>query len=329
LRLWLSTACGAVAAILILEIILRFFVTSWHTQEGRVRTIRQYTEGVATSTFEADGFGTYGHRRTGNPVLPGAPTVLLIGDSHVVQEAVPDRDTLGAVIERLSRAGSTPVNVRQYGWYNTAAPTYIATAGDLLKTNQPKAVVALMNGTDFGGEPLIDGWYWRMKIRPDLSIDLIDVRAPEPTGALAKLKSSVGRSSLLLSIWRRSVLLFAKDGQVRAATGGDIRLAGRPLIARASVRGLKAAYGSLLVIVYTPFSGQSAPESYEAELLDACAAEHVNCISTRSDMAADAQSNRRILRGFHNTAPGVDHLNQAGLQVVGAAIWRGIAHLLR
>jgi hypothetical protein len=326
---WLSTVGGVILAVLILELILRVFVTSWHSQEGRIRTIRQFTEGTATSTFEADGFGTYGNRLTGNPVLPGAPMVMILGDSHVVQEAVSDKYTLGAVVERLARTAGTPVNVRQYGWYDAAAPTYIANGPALLTAYHPKVVVVLMNVTDFGHEALTDGWYWRMRIHPDLSIDLIDVRVPEPTGQLANLKRLAGNSALMLSIFRRATVMFQNTGEPATAGGMRARAAERPLVARASVRGMKAVYGPGLIIAYAPFTSEAKPEDYETELLDACAAEQVHCFSTRAGMVEDMRLHHRILRGFHNTPPGRDHLNRFGLEVVGTAIWKQIAPQVR
>src|ERR1043165_5996846 len=116
-RAWVLTVLGAIAAILTLDFIFSFLVSGWHYPKTPIREIRQYTEGISVSHFVPDGFGTYGNRLTGNPVLPNVPTVLILGDSHVVQEAVADRQTVGAVIENLSRKHSNPVNVRQYGWY--------------------------------------------------------------------------------------------------------------------------------------------------------------------------------------------------------------------
>src|SRR5581483_2202157 len=138
-----ATAAGILCGALLVEFLLRFFVVSWFDSTGAIRETRQFTEGVATAHFEVDGLGMYGNRLTGNPVIPEAPLVLIVGDSHVVQDAVPDELTLGAVIERMSRAGGKPVNVRQYGWNNTAAPTYIANAGKFLELDPAKVVVLM------------------------------------------------------------------------------------------------------------------------------------------------------------------------------------------
>jgi hypothetical protein len=331
-RAWGLTALGAVVALLTLEIGLSFLVSGWNYPKTPIREIREYTEGISVSHFVPDGFGTYGHRLTGNPVLPNAPTVLVLGDSHVVQEAVRDYQTVGAVIEDLSRSQSKPVNVRQYGWYDAAAPTYIANAPELLRAVHPEAVVVLLNPTDFTREALDEGWYWLMKIHPDYSIDLIDVRLPDPSkGRLGQLRDFVGRSHLMLALRRRSVLLFPGDqGPVRPA-GPYPRQAEVPMIARASIKGLKAVYGPLLMVGYLPFCREtcpSEPDHYETMLLDACQAEGVDCVSTRPAMHADMEVNHRILRGFHNTDPGSNHLNADGLKVTGTVVWQEVSKRL-
>jgi len=332
-RAWGLTALGAILALLTTEFVLSFLVSGWHYPKTPIREIRQYTEGVAISHFFPDGFGTYGNRLTGNPVLPGAPTVLVLGDSHVVQEAVRDHETVGGVVETLSRSQSKPVNVRQYGWYDAAAPTYIANAPQLLAAVHPQVVVILLNPTDFGREALDEGWYWLMKIHPDYSIDLVDVRLPDPSqGKLGKLRDFVGASHLMLALRRRSVLLFPGSSAPSRPPRPYARQAELPLVPRASIRGLKAAYGPLLTIAYLPFCKETCPteqDQYETMMLAACQAEGVECVSTRPAMHADMEVNHRILRGFHNTDPGTNHLNADGLRVTGTVVWQQVSKRLQ
>ena len=333
-RAWGLTALGAIAGILGLEFVFSFIVSGWNYPKTPIREIREYTEGVSVSHFVPDGFGTYGNRLTGNPVLPNASTVLLLGDSHVVQEAVLDGQTFGAVIENLSRSQSKPVNVRQYGWYDAAAPTYIANAPELLRAVHPQIVVVLLNPTDFTREALDEGWYWLMKIHPDYSIDLVDVRPPDPShGRMGQLRDFVGHSHLMLALRRRSVLLFPDASPAPSRPAGPYpRQAEIPLIARASIKGLKAAYGSQLMVGYLPFCKEtcpSEPDAYEVMMLSACRAEGVDCFSTRPAMHMDMETHHRILRGFHNTDPGANHLNADGLEVAGTVVWQEVAKRLR
>lgn len=332
-RAWGLTVLGVIAGLLTLEFILSFFVAGWHYPKTPIREIREYTEGLSVAHFIPDGFGTYGHRLTGNPVLPDVPTVLLLGDSHLVQDAVRDEQTFGGVIETLSRSQSRPVNVRQYGWYDAAAPTYIANAPDLLRAVHPQVVVVLLNPSDFTREALDEGWYWLMKIHPDYTIDLVDIRQPEPHGPLAEIRDFVGRSHLMLALRRRSVLIFPGSSQGPSQPPGPYpRQAEIPLIARASIKGLKAAYGKLLMVGYLPFCHEtcsSESDSYETMMFSACQAEDVHCFSTRPAMSADMQMHHRILRGFHNTRPGDGHLNADGLQVASTVIWQEVSEQLR
>src|ERR1700720_1886204 len=113
----LRCSVGVLSAGLLFELSLRPFVSdAYRPGPFPVRTIRNYYEGLAVAHFESDGLGQIGNRLTGNRPLSGASEGLIVGDSHVVAYSVRDQDTMGAVIERLSRASGQPLNVRQYGW---------------------------------------------------------------------------------------------------------------------------------------------------------------------------------------------------------------------
>src|SRR4051812_40654205 len=90
LRQWLLTAAGVVAGLIVVEVGLYPFIASYSWPKTSVRTVRAYNEGIAESHFVPDDFGTYGRRLTGNKPIPGAPTIVIVGDSHVVQDAVRD-----------------------------------------------------------------------------------------------------------------------------------------------------------------------------------------------------------------------------------------------
>src|SRR5579871_1124379 len=95
-----SCALGVAAAALLMDVGLRPFVEGWNQTDGAVRTIRSYTEGWSVAHFQADGLGTFGNRLTGNPARAGAAEGVILGDSHVIGQAVRDDQTMGAVIER-------------------------------------------------------------------------------------------------------------------------------------------------------------------------------------------------------------------------------------
>ena len=322
-----ATFAGAVVALVVAEAALRPLVEGWFSSTGRIRTIRQYTEGVATSHFEADGLGTYGNRLTGEPVLPGVPVAMIVGDSHVVQDSVSDAETIGAGVERLARGSGQAINIKQYGWYDASAAAYIGESHGIL-VQHPIWVAVLLNPTDFGPNALETDTFWRMRVHADDTFDLVDVRTPPPTGRLEQVRELLGRSSLLLSFRRRAVVLGEAGGDA-APSAVDPSLAMQlDHLPRASVKGLKATYGDRLLIVYTPWMkarGDLVPDAEEARLLAACAAEQVACASTRPEMSAAADADHRMSRGFSNTAPGEGHLNATGTAITAMVIWREIA----
>ena len=323
---WILTGLGVLAGVFAVELCLYPFVASWYWPKGPIRTVRAYMEGIAESHFTADGFGTYGNRLTGNPPIAGAPTVMIVGDSHVVQDSVPDRDTVGSVVERESRAAGAPVNVKQYGWYEAGAPTYIGEGPALLKHVQPAKVVIVMNYTDFNS-PVLNGRDWHMKLNKDGSAEIIDVRPPKTRDdEKFKMRDLAAISRLLVAGRRRGVRML-QAASANPNPSGKRANPYVPATAPASVRGLKSVFGDKLLIVFTPYCGgrcSEEPEPSETALLQACREQSVHCVSIRPEMLRELRGNHRIARGFHNTAPGVGHLNKVGLEIAGSVIWREI-----
>lgn len=205
---WIRLGLGVVAGLIAIDVALYPIVATWYWPKGPVRTSRAYVEGIGESHFVPDGIGTYGHRMTGNPEIPGAPTVMILGDSHIVQDGVDDDETVGSALERYARAAGKPVNVKQYGWYETAAPTFIAEAPELLKRIQPKKVVVLLNFTDISGE-VFTGQYWQMRLNPDGSFRLIDVRPPKVQDIeKVTLRDMAAMSRLVVSVRRRMMRIL-------------------------------------------------------------------------------------------------------------------------
>ncbi len=319
-------AMGILAAAFLFELGLRPFVAGWNEPDGPVRTVRSYTEGFSVAHFEPDGLGTFGNRLTGNPALAGAREVVIVGDSHVIAQGVRDEETMGAVIERLSRAAGRPLNVRQYGWSSANAPTYLASAELVLQARNPAWVVVLLNASNLGVYALTTTQNWRMQVNSDGAWRLIDLRPPQAVGRIQKVRREIGRSSLALAVWRRLGVIFTEN---RPPEQHDPRLAEQAArVPRATVLGLKIAYGSRLLIVYTPefFGTRYDPvEPIEQEVLSLCAEQGMACFSTREATARERYDQSRLSRGFHNTAPGAGHFNAIGHGVIGAEIWRYLA----
>lgn len=327
-----ASLMGVIAALLVAEIALRHFATNAVNRAIPREEVRQYYEGTAIAHFLPDGA-----RATGNGFIPGARVGLILGDSHVDAVQVNDQATMGSVLEQISRARGESLNVRQYGWSGVAAPMYMAVADSLLREEDPAWVAVTLNEGDLGTEPLSSAWGWQMKINPDCSVDLVDVSATASTGIRGKaasiLNNAMSHSSLVsVAVETASKIMVSKEVGAKE----DSKLQGREkvdnsavaLVPHATVRGLKKAYGSRLLVVFIPHIGAVGgvePDHLETKLMDACIQEGVNYISTRKAMLADRVENSRLSRGFHNTAPGAGHLNEVGHQIVAKEIWRMIS----
>ncbi|MGA3240145.1 MAG: hypothetical protein ABSG03_28045 [Bryobacteraceae bacterium] len=336
---WARCALGILAAVLVFELTLRPFVAGWNQPAGPVRTVRSYFEGASVAHFEPDGVGSYGNRLTGNAPLADAPEGVIVGDSHVVAQAVRDQETMGAVIERLARAAGRPLNVRQYGWVSANAPTYLASADSLLRARNPAWVAVILNAPNISIYALTTRQNWRMEVAPDDSFRLIDMSPPQPAGELRTMGRQIGRSSLALALWRRFGLIQNRASNPLPSEEifhpneppdrRDPQLALEAArVPRATVLGLKRAYGPRLLIVYVPeFFGTQyrSAEPLEQQVLALCVQEGVACLSAREALARERYEQLRLSRGFHNTAPGVGHFNATGHRIVGQEIWRYFA----
>jgi len=321
-------AIGVLSAGLLFELGLRPFVAdAYHPGPFPVRTIRNYYEGFAVAHFETGGLGEIGNRLTGNQPLSGAPEGLIVGDSHVVAYSVRDQDTMGAVVERLSRSSGRPLNVRQYGWPGANAGTFLAAAGSLLQARNPTWVAVVLNPYNIGVNALT-AHDWRMEVAPDYSVRLIHRSSPRQIAFRETLVQWVGHSALALALWRRLGVIWSR----RALESGtastilerhDSRLAEETArVPRATVMALKKSYGTRLIIIYAPPVAVDDVEPVETELRNVCAEQGVAFLSVQRALLQDRNEHQRLSRGFHNTAPGVGHFNAIGHQIIGEEIWR-------
>ena len=319
---------GVLSAGLLFEIGLRPFVAdAYHPGPSPVRTIRNYYEGLAVAHFEPDGLGQLGNRLTGNQPLSGAPEGLIVGDSHVVAYSVRDQDTMGAVVERLSRASGQPLNIRQYGWPGANAGTFLAAAGSLLQARNPAWVAVVLNPYNIGVNALT-AREWRMEVSPDYSVRLIRGPYQRQTPFRETLVQWTGRSALALGLWRHMGVIWGRRALESATASSileqhDSRLAEMAArVPRAIVLALKKSYGAPLIIIYTPPVGVDDVEPVELELRNVCVEQGVAFLSVQRALVQDRNEHSRLSRGFHNTAPGMGHFNAIGHQIIGEEIWR-------
>jgi hypothetical protein len=326
-RPWLC-ALGVVVAALVFELGLHPFVAD--SDHLGIRTVRSYFEGISVAHFDSDRLGQPGNRLTGNVQLSRAREGLIVGDSHVVANAVRDEETMGAVVERLSRNAGHPLNVRQYGWHGANAATLLA-AAESLRDRHPAWVAVVLNSYTIGVNALVTLNDWRMEVATDGSCRLVDGRAP-PHGRWGKaMRQVAGHSTFVLALWRRIGLIENRLAQLHfsaktAAEPRDHRLAEESgLVPRATVLGLKRVLGGRLMIVYAPpllGPGHYPVEPAEMELQRRCQEEDVAFLSVREALDRDRSDHSRLSRGFHNTAPGVGHFNAIGHRIIGEEIWR-------
>ena len=321
-------AIGVLSAGLLFELGLRPFVAdAYHPGRFPVRTVRSYYEGLAVAHFEPDGLGQLGNRLTGNQALRGAPEGLIVGDSHVVAYSVRDQDTMGAVVERLSRASGQPLNIRQYGWPGANAGTFLAAADALLQARKPAWVAVVLNSYNIGVNALTSH-DWRMEVASDYSIRLIHGPYPRRTAFRDRFVQWTGRSALALALWRRAGAIWSRRA-LESGTASTIlerhnsRLAEEAArVPRATVMALKKSYGTRLIIIYAPPVAVDDVEPVETELRNVCAEQGVAFLSVQRALLQDRNEHQRLSRGFHNTAPGVGHFNAIGHQIIGEEIWR-------
>ena len=282
---------GVLSARLLFELGLRPFVAdAYHPGPFPVRTIRNYYEGLAVAHFEPDGLGQLGNRLTGNQPISGAPEVLIVGDSHVAAYSVRDQDTMGAVVERLSRASGQPLNVRQYGWPGANAGTFLAAADSLLQARNPAWVAVVLNPYNIGVNALM-ARDWRMEVAPDYSLRLIHGPLQHQTAFRETLVQWMGHSALALALWRRLGVIWSRRalGSGTAETileQHDSRFAEEAArVPRATVLALKKSYGPRLIVIYAPPVGVDDLEPVETELRNVCAEQGVAFLSVQQALA--------------------------------------------
>ena len=329
----LRPLAGVLAALCLLEVGLRpiasadlppFARPSADSLGSPVVTSRQLEEGIAESHFSSAGA-----RLTGNSTVAGGPTIVILGDSHVMAREIGDGQTMGAWIERLARSSRYFVNVRQYGWRGASPPQYLLVAKDVLARWNPTEVVVVLDGDDLGADPL-NRRFPRMTIGANDSVAI--VRDPKDVSAATPVHHRFTLVTLFKIRWRqvlerspKSVRYWLMHTPVepRGPLPDPETISAVP---RAEVKALARAFGSRLLIVYTAdvrATGGEKVDPGEQRLLDACAEQRVRCMSMRALMLS-ARRNGLVVRGFSTTTIGVGHLNALGHELVGRAVWAAI-----
>jgi hypothetical protein len=289
---------------------------------GIVLTTREIEEGIAVAHFSQAGA-----RLTGNPPIPGGPAAVIVGDSYVVAQAVADRETMGAQLERIARDASVPLNVRQYGWSGASPAQYLLSAREIRARWSAAPVIIELSDNDLDFNTLTVASP-RVRVLPNGRLRVIGKSAslaPEPQHHSALVELARHRwydLRLRAPNWVRrfDVARATIPAPVSESPPDSLELASLP---SAVVRALAQAYGDNLSLIYLAevrLAGDDSSSDIERRFLDACRREAVRCASTRSAMLV-ARRSGVITRGTSTNAIGNGHLNAAGHAVVASVIW--------
>jgi hypothetical protein len=317
---WSGFFCGAGVAVLAAELLL-------HPISGKYETpaeieIRNFREGQASTHFLPNGL-----RLTGNPQIPGARAVLIIGDSHVEAFQIPDDQTMGARLEDKLRASGKQWNAWQYGWSGAEGADYIFAAPMFLEKFPTPYIFLTMNDGDFRtnlGEQARISDHSGTVVAEGLVPNAIRGREPSFGGHLAR---KMKESGLIYGAALRFQLDLKPQWKEHTASAQDAfppNGASSVELMEMIVRGLKQQYGDKLRIVYMPpqpFSASEPLEPAESLLMAQCQAQGVQCRSIRDRMIHELTVNHQLSRGFSDTEPAKGHLNARGHQLVADEIF--------
>ena len=252
----LSVVAGILAAVLVLEGVLRIFATAGpppvpnagrDSFDAPVVVSRQIDEGIASARFSRAGA-----RLTGNAPIPDAPVTVFLGDSYVVAREVADDQTMGSLVERLARLERFDINVRQYGWRGASAAQYLQAAQEIMQRWNPDRVVIVLSEDDLGADALHRN-FPRLVIGANDQVSLVHP-AGENGKDLYTPSESVLRE-LFRARWQR--VLSRSPAAVKRLGGARPELRGPvpdpvsiAAVPRATVKALGRAFGPSLVIIY-------------------------------------------------------------------------------
>lgn len=336
---WLPALAGIVVALGLAEMGLRLIFSPLvylpapdpdnlpiSTGSATQYTIRQYREGFAVSHYFADGA-----RETGNPPISNGVNYLIFGNSFVEARQVPDKETMGSVLERIERRNGYPINVRQYGWDGTSTGTYLAMMPVLTARWHPDKVIVIITPFELTDRPFSGAWNWTVRTNNGL-LEPVKVNSPRPNSNPRTITvKRVG--TYILSHSALAFAVFTRIKEIRAARHAsdadvpeDANASSKvPLleIARLTVKSLDAASNHKLILVYVPevdAAGDNRTDKGERALLDACDEFRVDCVSARSAMLALRRTHDELARGFENTLIGTGHLNALGHRLIAQLI---------
>jgi hypothetical protein len=308
-QVWSSFLGGCVLAVILMELVLHNF--SGKSEDAVGFEERDYREGFAKAHFSSDGL-----RLTGNPQIAGAPTVLILGDSHVEAYSVYDQQTMGSILERRLRAEGKPWNVLQYGWRGADGPDYVYQANLVVERFQPHWIFLFTTKGDFG---TTSTGYARLVEHDDVVVAepaQPGIRPGRPASYGGSLAKKIKESGLLYAAVVR-LRLEVLPNLLPGSAENKSEAAKQTVegIVNEIVRGLKHGYGDKLFVLYAPdqpYSAGAPAERQETALIAACQQYGLACRTLHDRMIEDLLVKHVLDRGEANTAPGWGHFNARG-----------------
>jgi hypothetical protein len=283
--------------------------------------IRNYREGLSQSHFALDD-----RRMTANPQIAGAPSVLIVGDSHVEAFQVWDRETMGSVLERRLRAEGKQWNVVQYGWGGADGPDYVFAAPLLEKKFPSKTIFLVMNAGDFDSATTPTARLFERDgkvVAKAAGPNSVMGRTPSYGGFWARKMKESGLLYAAALRFNMEILPKLTEHRASAKESDSTKVSSENAL-DVIARGLKEAYGDKLRILYTPeqcYAVRAPPEPRESALLAECKNLGMDCRSLRDRMEHELFSNHALARGFSDTEPGIGHFNAQGHALVAAELY--------
>lgn len=329
-------SAGVIAAVIFCDLAIGIFVTPHRwvypprpvSEDGPgnpFRPYKQFFEGISTARINDSG------ARYTTEFVPGAPTVVVMGDSHVLARNVSDGEVMGAVAAELAVRSGHRLNVRELGRSGASAVELAVAAPQVLQRWHPLRTFIVLSSHSF--DPAVLGAYQKL-IAEDGTVSPPAERANSTTRRLYwRFRTS---SPLAEEFCNNPINLFrmlwsqSSPNPDTDSTPADLT----PIIdptppLKSAITALRKGFGEGLVIVYHPVLGVTGgidPDRSELALRALCAQAGVPFISVRSRMVSDRDVHRRISNGFTNRVPGTGHLNANGHRIVGTAIWEFLEH---
>jgi hypothetical protein len=333
LRRWLGVAAGVLLAFALFEGVARR--VSWicyerHPVLGSViqpgRDARYCREGCGTSHWIEGGF-----RRVA-PLDPGAPVVLVLGDSFTESLMIDDdRVFTGQVEARLAASGSR-IEIANAGRSGLAAPDYVELAPYYAATLAPRWTVIEVRPPDLGDDAFDPK---KTHFVRDAAGGVAVVPVPRTVSSWNRFLAPLRRTSAFASFANVRLLEFAGAAREEAPLFRATRRApaaepAEPYPIVAELDAMAAAYGGRVTFLFLPVYETRRPNRIgetEALVASTCALRGWSCVSLRAAFPEFTARGASPF-GFPNSQFNLGHMNEAGHDATAALLEAELRRLI-